>query len=84
MKVVSINLHFCFASALQSFLPGMVGAAVLPPRPAQRKAPEGEQRPLLPNVCPPAPEGPEHSTERSLQKGSAQRNQLANGFLFVI
>lgn len=55
MQVFSINLHFCFASAHRSFLPGDGRGCSAAPHPAQREALEGRVEASSPRCLPSSP-----------------------------
>lgn len=71
--VFSINLHFCFASAHPSCLPGDSWGGSVAPQRAQKEALEGRAECLLPSVYP-APPRPHSLSGMEHTKYSAQRN----------
>lgn len=82
-QVFSINLHFCFVSAHQSFLPGDGWGGSVAPSPSPEGSSKRESRNLFSQVSTLYPQKA-WSTEISLLKGSAQQKRLTNGFLYVI
>lgn len=82
-QVFSINLHFCFVSAHQSFLPGDGWGGSVAPSPSPEGCSKRESRNVFSQVSTLHPQKA-WSTESPLRKGSAQQKRLTNSFLYVI